>query len=271
MKVILVLATMMIGQLSHAVCNFPGAPLRISRSAGTGLSEAQFNNVIDRFVKVYTPIVSQNGGHLILNRKWSNDVVNSDTTLEGSNWVINAYGGLARFPGISQDGYLMVLCHEVYHHLGGFPRYGRTWASSEGQCDYGAAMKCFPRFATGADFFLAPSEVTHKCQLQHSSTADIRKCEQTAVAAMNTAQVLNKLNGGTANLSFSTPDSHRVMTTNVNHPAAQCRLDTYFAGAVCGKGTETKFSPDEPKAGSCSEEAGEQIGVRSRCWYAPSH
>lgn len=34
-------------------------------------------------------------------------------------------------------------------------------------------------------------------------------------------------------VSFTTPDTTQVSTTNIYHPAAQCRLDTYFAGALC--------------------------------------
>lgn len=268
MKLILVLATLLTATSVFAVCDFPGHSVRISRSAGTGLTETQFTAVLDKFEKVYAPIISQHGGHLVLRRLWSNDTVNSDTTVNGQNWEINAYGGLARFPGITQYGYLLVLCHEAYHHLGGYPKINGSWASDEGESDYGAAMKCFPRFnLTGQQ--QVPGIVTHKCQLQHADSLSIHKCEQSALAGQNLAMILSKLEGSQTPPSFNTPDLSKVSHTNHDHPVAQARLDTYFNGAVCGKGTDTPFSDKDPRPGACSEENGEQIGVRPRSWYKP--
>lgn len=267
MKVILVLATMMASQLSYAVCDFPGKPLRISREAGTGLTETQFTAVLDKFQNIYNSEISKHGAHLVLHRLWSNDTVNSDTSVDGDNWVINAYGGLARFPGITPDGYLMVLCHEAGHHLGGYPRIGSSWASNEGQSDYYAGNKCFPKFSGSTQF--VPSEVTHKCQLQHADSNGLHKCEQASIAGMNLAQILNKLNGGMESIGYNTPDPKKVGHTNNEHPAAQCRLDTYYNGAVCGASSDVDFSSTEPKKGACSLENGDQIGTRPQCWYKP--
>jgi hypothetical protein len=57
------------------------------------------------------------------------------------------YGGLARHGEITPDGFALVLCHEIGHHLGGVPRYSGAngWASNEGQSDYFAATKCLRR------------------------------------------------------------------------------------------------------------------------------
>ena len=269
MKSLLVLASLFTATLSHAVCDFPGKPLRISREAGTGLTQAQFTTVLDKFQAVYNSEISKHGAHLTLHRLWSNDTVNSDTSTDGDEWIINAYGGLARFPGITPDGYLLVLCHEAGHHLGGFPRISGSWASNEGQSDYYAANKCFPKFS-GSSFSI-PSIVSEKCQLQHADSNSIRKCEQASMAGLNLAGILNKLNGGMESINFNTPDPHKVTRTNNEHPEAQCRLDTYFNGASCGASSDVDFSTTDPKGGACSEEAGQQVGVRPRCWYAPKN
>jgi hypothetical protein len=36
------------------------------------------------------------------------------------------FGGLARHELVTDDGFMMVVCHETGHHLGGAPRYNGT-------------------------------------------------------------------------------------------------------------------------------------------------
>jgi len=50
-------------------------------------------------------------------------------------------------------------------------------------------------------------------------------------------------------VDFATPDTHVVSTTNVNHPAAQCRLDTYVLGALCTIYPNLDLIPGEDAAG----------------------
>ena len=54
------------------------------------------------------------------------------------------FGGLARHKLVTPDGFALVACHEMGHHLGGAPRRG-GWASNEGQSDYYATTKCARR------------------------------------------------------------------------------------------------------------------------------
>src|SRR4051812_20497679 len=46
------------------------------RAAG-GITEAQFNKVLDRMEKIYTPIVKAHGGVYQINRKWTDPTVNA--------------------------------------------------------------------------------------------------------------------------------------------------------------------------------------------------
>ena len=112
----------------------------------TGIDQDTFNKVIADFEAIYAPIVQAHGATLVVNNLWDDDTVNSNTTVdENNNWVINAYGGLARYEGINYDAYMAVLCHEMGHHLGGFPFKddNTSWASDEGEADYFATMKGF--------------------------------------------------------------------------------------------------------------------------------
>jgi len=70
-------------------------------------------------------------------------------------------------------------------------------------------------------------------------------------------------------ISFSTPDQAEVTKTFNGHPEAQCRLDTYFAGAICNMPHDEDFSSSDPIKGACAEERGDKIGVRPHCWYKP--
>ena len=53
---------------------------------------------------------------------------------EGSfnKWVVAMFGGLARRPEVTKDAFQFVVCHEVGHHLAGWP-FAYDWASNEGQ------------------------------------------------------------------------------------------------------------------------------------------
>lgn len=254
----------------------------------TGISEKQFKSVIEEFIKVNKPLVEEKGFELVIENKWDNPVVNANTYVKGKKWIINAYGGLARFEGMTSDAYTMVLCHELGHHLGGFPKRG--WASNEGQSDYYATSKCFPRMSASKKKAVnVPEIVTQQCSLLHKSQNEIRLCEKSSMVGFELASVLNDLSrmltsmdcvlnplkpvycpqNYLTDISFSTPDKTEVSETYNGHPEAQCRLDTYVAGAVCNMSHDEDFADDNPVTGACAEERGDKIGVRPHCWYKP--
>ena len=69
------------------------------------------------------------------------NTVNANASQRGRTWIVNMYGGLARRPEITPDGFAMVLCHELGHHMGGFP-FVSGWAANEGQSDLFATLSC---------------------------------------------------------------------------------------------------------------------------------
>ena len=249
-----------------------------------GLDEVAFNKVIDRVMALYNADVTSKGGKLQVNRLWTDGTVNASASRTGDVWTVNMYGGLARFPTLNFDGFTIVMCHELGHHLGGFPRIGTRWASNEGQADYFAAMKCFRRVNEHDDnaaivaALHVPAVVTTRCATQFKSQAEINLCERSAMAGMNTSSVLWELShSGLSGIfdrssrpDFNKTDTNVVTTTDNNHPKAQCRLDTMYNASICSVAHSEDFGQDSPIIGSCAEEKGDTMGNRPHCWYKPT-
>jgi hypothetical protein len=105
------------------------------------LTEAEFLTITNEVVNAYKPLATDHGANLSVNARWSDSTVNASAVQNGSSWIVNMYGGLARRPEITKDGYRMVICHELGHHFGGFP-FTSHWASDEGESDYFATHAC---------------------------------------------------------------------------------------------------------------------------------
>src|SRR3989338_4938412 len=61
-----------------------------------GITEKQFNEVMDRVEAIYKPEIAARGGRLVLKRPWSNSTVNASAQRSGSDYILNMYGGPAR-------------------------------------------------------------------------------------------------------------------------------------------------------------------------------
>lgn len=259
------------GQPASSVSRFfpqPAEEILIPVESAEGISEEEFKTIIKNFVSVYAPVVKQEGYTLVLKNKWADPTVNSDTTVSGKTWVINAYGGLARFKGMNADAYMLVMCHEIGHHLGGFPTYPspNNWASNEGQSDYFATLKCFRRLADAGMLLADPQmEVPATAKKKCSKSQNPAFCERSAMAGFVLATVLNDLQENPVPVSFDKPDPKVVVSTSNGHPKAQCRLDTMLAGAVCNQDWREDISRSNGVKGTCSE----GDGARPLCWYAP--
>ena len=275
-------------------CDFlPKNNLRIpvGMEMAGGIDQATFNRVIDTISAVYAPIIKSKGGTLKVNRLWTDATVNASAERKGKTWVLNMYGGLARHSVTTEDGFALVFCHEMGHHLGGFPEIGSgdgnpDWAANEGQADYFATMKCFRRVFEKADNasvvakLNVPEFVKTKCANTFKSQEEINLCERESMGGNTLALLLWTLsNGGSSGLApdaskkpaFDTPDTSHVSSTNDNHPAAQCRLDTYFNGSICGISYTEDFGKSDPSTGACAQEKGDQYGYRPLCWYKPKN
>src|ERR1700754_4306038 len=52
-----------------------------------GLTEAQYNSILDRIQAIYGPIVQQKGKTLVINRLWSDATVNASAQQQGNSWI----------------------------------------------------------------------------------------------------------------------------------------------------------------------------------------
>jgi hypothetical protein len=171
----------------------------------------------------------------------------------------------------------------VGHLFGGYYFFPGDNLSVEGQADYFAGEVCikkvFATFPQRNPLFRSavPAVVKAKCDSTWKATPQQDLCYRSAAAGFSLATLLSTIGSG-PKPSFMTPDRTQVPQTFTDHPAAQCRLDTYFAGAVCNAPWDPKVIPglglptgnnsvDAEAAAykvSCS---GQSIGARPACWF----
>jgi hypothetical protein len=270
------------------------------------MTQAQFNEVIDTATKFYEPIVASHGGKLKFYASWDNSTVNASAARQGNTWLVNMYGGLARRPETTIDGFALVVCHELGHHLAGYPFVGGIqgllggWAANEGQSDYFATQSCARNLWKNEERTNAkiaqeartelPASVVEKCEQTWSEVdnnlsteRNVNLCLRVATAGQSLGNLLAALKKSELP-NFDTPDSKKVRSTFSGHPAAQCRLDTYLVGALCARDFDIskipgsgapwfsggKKSEGEALAQSCSHLVeGEKNFSRPTCWFAP--
>jgi hypothetical protein len=256
----------------------PENNLRISKfdKDTNGMTQERFESIIKRVSDAYAPIVATKGATLEMVNNWDDETVNAYANRNGDVWQVNMFGGLARHPLTTDDGFMLVVCHETGHHLGGAPKYGggTDWAANEGQADYFGSLKCMKRILEKDDNIAVVAKMTvdaaatKSCQLIYKNEGEVALCQRIAMAGKSLGQLLGSLGGDKA-ISFTTPDKKIVKSTNDNHPAAQCRLDTYFSGSLCDKSFTEDVSETSPIPGTCIKRDGYKVGPRPLCWYKP--
>jgi hypothetical protein len=244
----------------------------------SGINEQEFNDVITKIETIYAPIVASKGGKLVVQRNWTDGTVNAYASQSGSTWMVAMFGGLARHETITADGLALVVCHEIGHHIGGFPKKGGwlgAWASNEGQSDYFANLKCLRRAfvnddnATIVRNLKAPASLTNSCKASYSNTEDYLICVRGGMAGLSVAKLFQALRNQTVAPDFATPDKRVAASTDHNHPDTQCRLDTYFQGSLCDADLNTDVSNTDEKMGTCHRANNDTVGLRPLCWFKP--
>jgi hypothetical protein len=251
-----------------------------------GISEEVFNEVISEAEAVFKPLIqAEHGAVLTIQRRWADGTVNAFASQPSdTDWQVAMFGGLARRAEVTRDGFALVVCHELGHHLGGYP-FTQEWAADEGQSDYYATQACArllwkDELEKNAESRASvDSAAKEMCDSQWLNVNDQNLCYRTAMGGKSLGTLLAAL-GGQAEPQFNTPDPRQVSRTNHAHPAGQCRLDTYTAGALCttdfvmevipgkvnGSGTNTQATEREAFSQSCSVGTYDQ-GTRPRCWF----
>lgn len=263
----------------------------------TKVDEATFMNILRALDAVYSPIVAQKGGQLVIVPAWKDDEVNAFATRtnNGQKWIVEIKGGLARHPRMTPDSLLLAACHEVGHHLGGAPYKPAGWkAAAEGESDYFAALKCMrlvlKQFNNSRIVGQLGPEVTplvkQRCGTMGPDPEQMSICARTTVAGVHLGETLTEVTNDelTAHgkpalppTDLGRPDPTVVnQTIQADYPGLQCRVDTYAAGAVCPVPASVEIQNDDVNSGVCVR-AGQSVrqgqalaftpGARPACWY----
>ena len=269
-------------------------PYQVFSERDANMTKAEFDGAIEKARIFYEPIVRSHGGKLKINGRWDDDTLNANASQFFGTWNINMYGGLARHPEMTLDGFAMVLCHELGHHLAGFTfrkgfgGFGGTWAANEGQSDYFATQSCARELWASETEENAkyretvPEVVQKRCDAVWKTVAEQDLCYRINDGGRSLANVLSALSKDPTMPEFETPDANKVNKVDDSHPAAQCRLDTYYAGSLCtatqdpmiiaGKKMDDPFGTKAEMQSSehtCMEISGHNEGIRPRCWFRP--
>lgn len=267
-----------------------GALLASSPAFSGDITQAAFDDVVRKIETHYQPIVARHGQTLVVEADWHNPEPNAHSQQdEGStNWRTIVYGGLARRPEMTLDAFTLTLCHEIGHHLAGYPMYVGDWGminslSSEGQSDYYATQACLRALwkeeDNAVDTTGIPPSILQACQAVWKNQDERNLCHRIVLAGKAAAETWAAGEGTT--VSLQTKDPYVTPDTNHNfYPSAQCRLDTYVAGALCPttfdddvipgrldpNGQESDGAFAQAMRQSCSK--GE--GKRPACWFNPN-
>lgn len=261
-----------------------------AKNAG-GITKAEFDQTLDEFEAVMNLEVSRvDSARLEVERRWDTPDVNAVAYQSGIYRHIVMYGGLARHPDTTVDSFRLVACHELGHHLGGAPKKaggfwgGAAWASNEGQADYYASLKCFRRLVIegrqlnldvkGPDLSKYPASELNiaktECNKSFTRADDIEICVRATMGGYAIGRMFASFSSMPAPVSLATPNPTVVTRTNDNHPESQCRMDTYYQGAICDVSYRADVSNSNGNYGTCNEKDNHKRGLRPNCWFRPS-
>lgn len=254
MKLITILCWILVSSFSsYSFANLPPNDLNFQdneRQFINGVTEEDFKNAMDEIQIIYGPIIEKLGYKLSINGDWDNSTVNAYAYQNNKNWHVQMFGGLARRKEITINGFKLVICHEIAHHIGGYPT--SDWAAIEGQADYIAAMVCAKKVFKNAK----TDNINSRCKI-YKNIKEQNICSITLDAGQSLANLLAAISFY-KNPNYDTPDTKEVQKTAETHPRPQCRLDTYLSGAVCNKKWNDYIIPTDGEA-VCQN--------RPRCWF----
>lgn len=230
-----------------------------------------FKKAVERVGAVYQPVFKALNQKFRIVGNWASAEFNAFAVVEDNgDRRVEIHGGLARNKYMTRDALLLVMCHEIGHHLAGNPRYPNEVLSAEGQSDYYGTLVCMRKVLATEDNQLALRRIQvdtyarQYCARQYKDSEEQAICIRSVMAGLSLARVLN-LNRGPR---VQDRDRTRVPATQMNHPEPQCRLDTYIAGALCPIGPTLPPVLTQLVRGACNPNKIRQgKGSRPTCWY----
>lgn len=193
-----------------------------------GFPEEKYQIILDEFQKVYDPIITDLGGTFEIIDDWSDGAVNMWAEKWGERYILEIPGGMARYGLIIEEAFILSICHELGHLLGGSPQLGEI--SLEGQSDFYAGQVCIEKMLEQIKPLLSidfDDDVTRACEEQKSSKTN--HCLRAMQGAKSLTSYYAELEG-VRFPTFDTPSTFITKATLESHPSAQCRLDTFKNG-----------------------------------------
>lgn len=234
------------------------------------VSESEIRQVMELIYIEYANEFTARGWTLQMNYL-VDDTFNAFARRDGDVASVNILSGLGMNDLSNTDVIALVTCHELGHHIGGRPFYTGSDMSTEGQADYFAGIECMRRYYDVTPFKV-PLDIgaLKSCRGSWSDKAEVEACARTVGAGQALAKIFAGNNVGLMSIpDLTRRNTERVTELFESHPEAQCRLDTYAAGALCTENFGEPVAQDDVWTGVCSEERGDRTGVRPRCWYSP--
>ena len=227
-----------------------GADLWIGVNEGDQvIRERDFCRIINDISSLYSPIATESIRRTLrMIGIWEVGYINGRTRFDSDQWIVEIYGGIARHPEITPDGFALFLCHELGHHLGGYPKKIHEylspllWQSVEGQSDYFAARECLRTYFKGKNNWAVlikmdlPQSILRKCSDTFNDREEKGICLRISMAGLSLANTFRSVSWHFERIPrFETPERSEVSRTSEHHPSFQCRLDTFVQGALLGE------------------------------------
>lgn len=198
-------------------------PIFSENKYDNGYTEERYDFVLDTLEDVYGKIIEAKGGEFFIARDWTDGAVNMWAERLGNEYWLEVPGGMARYGLIIEEAFILSLCHELGHLLGGEPHNHEI--SFEGQADYYSTFTCME--------LVLPHMNQEKALVYDLEVKNVcnegELCLRTLQGAKSLSSYYAEIEGS-GFPQLTTPSSEVAAQTLKAHPKAQCRLDTFFAG-----------------------------------------
>ena len=204
------------------------------------------------FIAEYQDELAKNNSKLLINRPptagatdfwWNLDAVRASYSTSYESGARTHYifvmGGYARQPGMTVDGLIATICHELGHGLAGAPykdgQDSGAKISVEGQADYFAYRSCVPRMFKR----LGTTKMNRPVSAQMAKLCSV-VTNSVCMRALQTLETEKAYfwNSTQTHVDIFSYDPSVAIKTDLRpdyYPSPQCRLDTMLAGIIGSK------------------------------------
>lgn len=257
-------------------------------SAAGPLDGSAYQKLIGEIFAEFSPEISRHSAstEIIFHEKSSGTGAFTWRKNGGRVWEFHFYDGVLKIKNVSADVLALIVCHELGHHLAGYPFNENTnWSAAEGQADYFSTHACAPRIWSRDDSLNStfsnriPVAFKERCDSAFSEQPRRNICYRTVFAM----DAMRNYEGHGAKVlpSLTKPEPSIVKATETRHPAAQCRVDTQLAGTFCsrdfdfstvpghlGMARNTLAAERDSSPSHCDEGEFPLYMKRPRCWFS---